>query len=215
MTKIKICGLKRVDDALVAVEAGADMLGFVFAPSRRQIDPERAREIVEEVRRSGAREGRPDAPPKMVGVFVNASPSEMNRIARLCHLDYVQLSGHEPDEIVAALDSPAIKAVHVEPETDHDMLAERIAESPAEVVLLDTAQAGSYGGTGESFDWTRVPRLDRPVLLAGGLHAGNVAEAIQLVQPWGVDVSSGVETKSEKDQEKIRAFALSVRHCAL
>lgn len=207
MTAIKICGLKRVEDALVAVEAGADMLGFVFAPSKRRVQPETAREIVAEMRK---RSNSGHAPVKMVGVFVNASPEEITRITRECLLDYVQLSGDEPDEVMAALEYPVIKAIRVG-QRGFESLRARINASPADVVLLDTAEAGSYGGTGRTFDWASVPALERPVMLAGGLHSGNVQSAIRALRPWGVDVSSGVETDGEKDQEKIRAFIAAVR----
>lgn len=203
MTRVKICGLKRVEDALVAVEAGADLVGFVFAPVRRRIDPGAAREIIAEVHtRSAAR---------AVGVFVNADTMEMNALARACDLDFVQLSGDEPDDLPAALDVPSIQAIHIGPTTTAELVAMRAETSRAEILLLDTAQVGAYGGTGKAFDWSRVPELDRPVLLAGGLHAGNVGHAIESVRPWGVDVSSGVETNGEKDQEKIRAFVRAAR----
>jgi phosphoribosylanthranilate isomerase len=203
VTQVKICGLKRVEDALVAADAGADMLGFVFAPSRRRVKPERVREIVSEVRRHS------DA--KMVGVFVNADPAEMNRIAQICGLDYIQLSGDEPDEIIGGLDTRAIQVVHVSREMASQTIVARISASLAELVLLDTAKAGAYGGTGQAFDWSLVPALDRPVLLAGGLHAGNVGEAVHTLRPWGVDVSSGVETAGEKDHAKIEDFILAAK----
>lgn len=206
MTRVKICGLKRVEDALVAAQAGADLLGFVFAPSRRQIDPELARTIIAEVRASSA--------VKMVGVFVNAEPEEMNRVASYCGLDYIQLHGDEPAETAMALDVPAIQAIRVGADMTAEELEERACASSAEFLLFDAAEPGVYGGTGKTFDWSRVPELDRPVLLAGGLHAGNVAAAIRVVRPWGVDVSSGVETNGEKDQGKIRDLVRLVRRRA-
>jgi len=202
MTTVKICGLRRVEDALAAAEAGADMLGFVFAPSRRRIEPEAAREIIVAVKRRHQ--------VLAVGVFVNASASEMNRIAELCDLDYLQLSGDEDAALVPALRRPAIKALHVGPKTSAGSLARRAAETEAAVIMLDTGSSSAYGGTGTTFDWTLVPAIGRPVLLAGGLDPENVSEAIQLVKPWGVDVSSGVETDGEKDQAKIRAFLRAV-----
>lgn len=207
MTRVKICGLRRIEDALVAVEAGADLLGLVFAPSRRQIAPSTASQIVRAVRERGQ--------VRTVGVFVNAEPEEMNRVAHLCELDYIQLSGHEGDEVVDRLDVAAIQAFHIGPDTSRDDLAERIRATPAELVLLDTARAGSYGGTGTTFDWSRLPPLERPVLLAGGLHAGNVEDAIQVARPWGVDVSSGVERNGEKNPAEITAFVARVRDAGL
>jgi indole-3-glycerol phosphate synthase/phosphoribosylanthranilate isomerase/anthranilate synthase/indole-3-glycerol phosphate synthase/phosphoribosylanthranilate isomerase len=203
MTRVKICGIKRVEDGLVAAEAGADLLGFVFAPSRRQIDPDTARAIALAVRARSSLE--------LVGVFVNAKPAEMNRVAKVCGLDYLQLSGDEPDEIIAALDVPAIRAIHVRDNVTPEWLAERVEGYPAELILLDTARKGVYGGTGTTFDWRRIPSLDRSILLAGGLHPGNVEEAIRTVRPWGVDVSSGVETNGAKDPDKIRAFVQAAR----
>jgi phosphoribosylanthranilate isomerase len=198
MTQVKICGLKHTDHALVAADAGATMLGFVFAPSRRRIEPEQAAAIIAEVRR------RADV--RTAGIFVNETPEEMNRLADLCDLDYVQLSGDEPPEAISDLRRPAIKALHVRPGDSAESLAARAGAITAPIFLLDTAREGSYGGTGESFDWATIPALDRPMLLAGGLHPGNVAEAIQIAHPWGVDVSSGVETDGEKDPAKIREF---------
>lgn len=203
MTVVKICGIKRIEDARVAINHGADLLGFVFAPSSRRIAPDTAREIIAAI--------RPDSTVKAVGVFVNADPEEMNRVARSCGLDLVQLSGDEPDGVVATLDVPAIKAIHVRDDDGPESLRERVSASSAAVVLLDTARAGHYGGTGETFEWERLPALERPVLLAGGLHPDNVARAIQTVQPWGVDVSSGVETNGEKDHGKIGNFIRAAR----
>jgi phosphoribosylanthranilate isomerase len=198
MTQVKICGLTRIEDAAVAIDAGAYMLGFVFAPSRRRIDPELARDLI------AALPGRSSI--KAVGVFVDEDPAEINRLARLCGLDYAQLSGTEPDDYVRALDVPAIKVFHVKAGDTRDRLAERMAASSADVLMLDTAKSGTWGGTGETFDWSQIPPFGRAILLAGGLKAGNVANAIALLRPWGVDVSSGVETDGQKDPDKIRAF---------
>ena len=198
MTRVKICGLRRREDALVAAEAGADLLGLVFAPSRRRIDPEVARDLVDEV--------RAQTEATFVGVFVNADPAEINRVAQICGLDYAQLSGTEPDDLVDALDVPAIQVFHVAAEGVDAGLAHRVEASRAELVLLDTSQQNSYGGTGKAFNWTDGSRIARPFILAGGLTAGNAEEAVRAMQPWGVDVSSGVETVGEKDPQKIRDF---------
>lgn len=203
MTLVKICGLRRVEDALTASAAGAGMLGLVFAPSRRQIDPEVARELVAEVKRTSCS--------KVVGVFVNAEPVEINRIARLCHLDYAQLSGNETDDSVDALDVPAIQVFHVGPNGVDTDLAHRVEVSAAAMVLLDTAEKHSYGGTGRPFSWNGQARIQRPFLLAGGLHLRNVADAIRLMDPWGLDVSSGVETDGTKDAQKMKDFIVRVR----
>jgi phosphoribosylanthranilate isomerase len=203
MTQIKICGIRRVEDATAAVEAGADFLGLVFAPSRRRIDPEAAGELVAQVKDS--------SPSKIVGVFVNAAPEEINRVARVCRLDYAQLSGTETDDTVDALDLPAIQVFHVGQDGIDEELANRVEGSRARLVMLDTAQQNAYGGSGKTFTWSGGTRLERPFLLAGGLRPENVADAVRALQPWGLDVSSGVETEGDKDPEKIRAFVARVR----
>jgi phosphoribosylanthranilate isomerase len=200
MIEIKICGLRRVEDALVAAEFGASMLGFVFAPSRRRISTEAARDIVAEVRRHVGADTR------IVGVFVDATAHEINQTARMCDLDLAQLSGDEPNDVIDALELPAIKVLHVGAEDTSARLLERATATSAALLHLDTARAGLQGGTGETFEWSVVTGLGKPFLLAGGLHAGNVAEAIRTARPWGVDVSSGVEADGEKDQKKIREF---------
>lgn len=205
MTQVKVCGLKHREDALVAAEVGAAMLGFIFAPSKRQVQPDAVRRIVSSLPHRSA--------VKAVGVFVNAEPPEMNRIAAYCELDYVQLSGDEPDNVIEILDVPAIQTIHVSIGDTPEALAERIAATPAALVLLDTASATAYGGTGKAFDWNLLPPLERPVLLAGGLSALNAAQAVHTVRPWGVDVSSGVETNGEKDHQKIRRFVRIVQEC--
>ncbi len=202
MTLIKICGLKRVEDALVAVESGADLLGLMFFPlSPRAITPETAAEISSAVRGHA----------RTVGVFVDAAPGDMNRAARECGLDFIQLSGSEGEETVRALEVPAIDVIHMREGLTPEALAERVARTSAEIVLLDTAREGLFGGTGAAFDWARVPEMARPMMLAGGLRPENVAEAIRRVRPWGVDVSSGVERNGEKDQDQIRAFIAAAR----
>lgn len=203
MTRVKICGLRRAEDALVATEAGADLLGLVFAPSRRWIDPETARELIVEVRE------RTEA--TFVGVFVNADPREINRTARICGLDYAQLSGTETDDVVDALELPAIQVFHVNVNGVDAALAQRIEASRAELVMLDASHENSYGGTGKSFTWIGGARIARRFLLAGGLRAENVGEAVQAMKPWGLDVSSGVEIAGEKDHQKIRNFVTQVR----
>jgi phosphoribosylanthranilate isomerase len=215
-TRVKICGIQRLEDAMVAVDAGADFVGFVFWPSRRYVEPFRAREIIAAVhdRRMILSKSQDDPvqPACAVGVFVDEDPTEMNRLARLCRLDYVQLSGTEPDEMIASLEVPAIQVFHVDSEgASHERLAERVAATAAELVLLDTARRNLPGGTGVTFDWSRVPPVSRNIMLAGGLHAGNVAKAIGTVGPWGVDVSSGVETHGVKDAAKIVEFIATAK----
>jgi phosphoribosylanthranilate isomerase len=206
MTRVKICGLRRAEDAIVAAEAGAEYLGFVFYErSRRAVAPELAREIIAAARERGTAQ--------MAGVFVDADPGRMNEIARVARLDYVQLSGDEPESVVEALEVPAIQVIHMDAASSAAELAERIEGSRAALVLLDTP-SDAFGGSGEPFDWNLIPAVERPILLAGGLHAGNVEEAIRRVGPWGVDVSSGVETAGQKDQRKIRAFIAAAKRSA-
>lgn len=202
MTQVKICGLKRPEDALVAVDAGADLIGLMmYEGSPRYIPSALAAQIAAAVR------GRAAA----VGVFVNASVEEMNRAVRELQLDYLQLSGDETEETIRALDAPVIDVIHMRENLTPDAVAERVSRTAARIVLLDTARVGSFGGTGEVFDWNRVPPLARPVMLAGGLRPETVAAAIGRVRPWGVDVSSGVEHNGEKDHEQIRAFVAAAR----
>jgi phosphoribosylanthranilate isomerase len=203
MTRVKICGIRRVEDAMVAAEAGAEFVGLIFAPSRRRIDPGAARDLVARVKDSSKS--------KIVGVFVDADPDEINRVARLCRLDYAQLSGSEANDSLDALDLPAIQVFHVSQDGIDEDLANRVDGSRAALVLLDTAQKHSYGGTGKTFPWTGRTRIQRPFLLAGGLHPENATDAVRAMDPWGLDVSSGVETGGDKDPEKIRNFIARVR----
>ena len=203
MTRVKICGLREAAHARAAVEAGADMLGFIFYPAvRRYVEPTVVRDLLAELPR-GAFEA--------VGVFVNESPARIEEIAAMVGLDLVQLSGDEPAELSARLGRPVVRTVHVDAATTAEQIAERAAG--ARLIHLDAKKAGQYGGTGASFDW-RIARGASelgPVLLAGGLSPGNVAEAIQVGTPWGVDVSSGVERDGVKDPELIHAFVRAAR----
>jgi phosphoribosylanthranilate isomerase len=212
MTKIKICGLSDVEHALVAAEAGADYLGFVFAPSNRRITPDKALRIISTV-------SRLNKPPSTVGVFVNEKPDEVNRIADYCHLDLVQLSGDENTEYCLKLRSPIIKAIHVSPGKTPELLNSELErylnnlEKTKLIFLLDTDSNMAYGGTGKLFNWDIITQLPSkfPVFIAGGLTPGNVSELVNRYKPWGVDVSSGVETNGKKDSHKIRAFIEAVK----
>jgi phosphoribosylanthranilate isomerase len=211
MTRVKICGISEVVHALAAAEAGADFIGLVFAPSRRQVVPERAKEIVLAVKSL-------KAPPLVVGVFVNTAAAEVNRIADQCGLDWVQLSGDEPWEYFKQVERPFIKAIRVsmgavaeevlaDISLGHKLLGRDF------VVLLDSHVEGSYGGTGQAFDWRLAGQVSErvPVIIAGGLSADNVGQAIKIVRPWGVDVSSGLENKGIKDVAKIMDFITAAR----
>lgn len=220
MTRVKICGITETVHALAAAEAGADFIGLVFAPSRRLVDVERAREIITAVegRGEGGERKRRKSYPLTVGVFVNAPAAEVNRIAEYCGLDRVQLSGDEPWDYLRDIERPIIKAVRVRSQQgSEDILAELALGYQVLganfVCLLDCHVAGSYGGSGQAFDW-RVAReaTERfPLIIAGGLSPENVGEAMRLARPWGVDVSSSVESEGIKDISKISAFIAAVR----
>ncbi|MGH8436940.1 MAG: phosphoribosylanthranilate isomerase [Pseudomonas sp.] len=197
----KICGITRVEDALVAAEAGADAIGLVFyAKSPRAVGVQQARAIIAAL------------PPFVttVGLFVNASRCELNEILDAVPLDLLQFHGDESPAECAGYHRPYIKALRVKP--GDDIAAQAARYSQAAGILLDTYVAGVPGGTGEAFDWSLVPHdLSKPIILAGGLCAENVRSAIQRVRPYAVDVSGGVEaSKGIKDAEKIRAFIREV-----
>jgi len=209
MTRVKICGIKEPSQAVAAAGAGADYIGIVMAPSKRRVDLEQAKEIAAAVKGSRT---------LTVGVFVNMPAAEINRISKYCDFDRIQLSGDEPWEYVQELHRPAIKAVKISKEyTGEKLLSELIGGYKKAnyyfLPLLDCAANGSYGGTGKSFDWTvAIKAAERyRFVLAGGLTPENVGEAIASARPWGVDVSSGVETNGAKDIDKIKRFISMVR----
>jgi len=211
MTRIKICGIREEVHALAAVEAGADFIGFVFAPTRRQVSPAKAREIVDTVKKSSSAI-------KPVGVFVDTPASEVNRIADFCGLDLVQLSGNESWEYCRQIARPIIKAIRIGQQLREEINAELTVGlktlSPQRfITLLDSQVEGKYGGTGITFSWRLAQQVAKefPVIIAGGLDPENVAQAIEIATPWGVDVSSGVETDGTKDIAKIKAFIEAVR----
>tara|TARA_R100001244_G_scaffold6846_5_gene8922 strand:- start:2332 stop:2955 length:624 start_codon:yes stop_codon:yes gene_type:complete len=202
VVRSKICGITRIEDALVAADAGADAIGLVFyGKSPRAVSLQQAQAIIAAL------------PPFVttVGLFVDASSSELSAILDAVPLDLLQFHGDETPDDCERFQRPYIKALRVQPGVD---LAAQIAlYSAAAGVLLDTFVAGVPGGTGEAFDWSLVPRgLNMPIILAGGLTPDNVRCAIEQVQPYAVDVSGGVEaSKGIKDAEKIRAFTRAVR----
>ena len=211
MTRVKICGIRDEAHALAAVEAGADFIGLVFAPSQRQISPAEAREIASAIKKCGATA-------KVVGVFVNAPVFQINEIADFCALDVIQLSGNESWEDCREIANPVIKAIRIGRQSPEDICAElsaatRLLAGRRFVTLLDSEVEGKYGGTGESFNWGLAQEVAKrfPVIIAGGLDPQNVAILIKRVSPWGVDVSTGVESNGLKDASKIRAFIEAVR----
>lgn len=201
MTKIKICGIKTVDDAVAALEAGADLLGFNFYPkSPRYIDVGICRNIMSVMRRHGR--------VVCVGVFVNASVADILATLDTCGLSLAQLHGDEPAEMLQQLNGMAFKAFRGIPENLDGFTRD---EAPA--FLLDASVKGLYGGSGITADWEAAAKLAKeyPLLLAGGLTPANVAEAVRQVRPWGVDVASGVESEpGKKDAGKMAAFVQAV-----
>ena len=218
-TTVKICGVRSLDDALVAARAAADYVGMVFVPGRRRrVDPESAR-IITDGLRTGDLEG-----PKSVGLFGDQPLDEVLDTIATAGLDYVQLCGEEPlDYCRAVLEyAGVIKVLHVADDDSADAVAgvaNRIDAFAAAgcTVTLDSQVVGLHGGTGQSFDWSIAAQLaasGRRFLLAGGLTPANVAEAVAVVRPWGVDVSSGVETDGVKDPDKIKQFVANARRPA-
>ena len=197
----KICGITRIEDALIAAEAGADAIGLVFyAKSPRAVSIQQARDIVAAL----------PAFVTTVGLFVNASREELNDVLAGVALDLLQFHGDETPAECESYQRPYIKALRVKPGDDIAQLAAPYAK--ARGILLDTYVPGVPGGTGAAFDWSLVPSgLPQPVILAGGLSAANVQAAIEQVRPYAVDVSGGVEAgKGIKDAAKIRAFMQAV-----
>jgi phosphoribosylanthranilate isomerase len=202
---IKICGLRTVEHALAAARAGADMLGLVFAASRRRVSLAEAAAIAAAVRALGPRR------PLLVGLFVNEPPAAVAAVAAPVGLDLAQLSGDEPADDIGALPMPLIKAVRMDGSAREATWAARAGERLT--LLVDAHVPGAYGGTGVAADWGKAAALAAraPVILAGGLTPENVGAAIAAVRPRGVDVSSGVETDGTKDIAKIEAFVRAAR----
>jgi phosphoribosylanthranilate isomerase len=197
----KICGITRIEDALAAVEAGADAIGLVFYPkSPRAVTIEQAQAIIAAL------------PPfiSTVGLFVNADRAGLKALLDRVPLDLIQFHGDETPEQCEGYQRPFIKALRVQ--AGDDIAANCDLYAKASGILLDTYVAGTPGGTGETFDWALIPKhLSKPIILAGGLTSANVSQAIAQVQPYAVDVSGGVEEgRGIKDHQKIRAFMSAV-----
>lgn len=200
-TRIKICGITRIEDALCAAQAGAHAIGLVFdSRSPRFVSPEQAAAIVSAL------------PPfvSSVGLFVDAPAAQVVEILSRVPVNLLQFHGQETPEYCRSFARPYLKALRMTQDTDVKAAAQRYAGAAG--ILLDSFSHAAAGGTGETFDWTWVPReLNRPIVLAGGLNADNVAAAIAQVRPYAVDVSSGVElAKGIKDAAKITAFVRAV-----
>jgi len=205
-TRVKICGITRVQDGLDAVRFGAHAIGLVFyAPSPRAVTPDQARAIVDAL------------PPFVtaVGLFVNADAEAVRATLAAVPLQLLQFHGDETPEYCAAFGVPYLKAVRVRPGVDLLQYSQQFLG--ARGLLLDAYVEGVRGGTGATFDWTLIPNsLPLPVVLSGGLDADNVGAAVRAVRPWAVDVSSGVESaKGIKDAAKIEAFMNGVRNAGV
>jgi len=204
MVKVKVCGITRLEDAQFAVELGADFLGFNFWPeSKRAIDPESAKKIIAQVK------GRA----RVVGVFVNQLLEEVSEIASEIGLDMVQLHGDESPDFCADLDLPVIKALRLGCEADLCCL-----DDYSDLIWLIDSKTEGFGGSGQSPDYELVKKAQKKagkIILAGGLNPGNVAKAIKDIEPWAVDVASGVEqSPGIKDQKKMKKFFEAIKNVA-
>ena len=216
MVRVKIDGFSEPGHAYGAAEAGADFVGMIFAPGRRQVTTEQALEIVKVVRECEKR-------PALVGVFVNEDAEHVNRVANDLQLDWVQLSGNESWEYCKDIMKPIIKVIHVAPSDTADRVDSVIKAGSmtslqhGAICLLDTYSDKAYGGTGKMFDKELAKEVTRkhPVFIAGGLNPENVGGLVNDVRPWGVDVASGVEkTPGIKDHEKVRLFIQNAKTSA-
>jgi len=196
-TRVKICGITNLEDALAAIHAGADSLGFVFyAPSPRAVEVEQAAEIIAQL----------PAFVTTTALFVNADKEFVDRVITQTRIDLLQFHGDETEAFCAGFSRPYIKAIRMKPELD--LVQEVNQFSSAQAILLDAYRPGVPGGTGEAFDWDRIPQPHpATIILAGGLSCDNVAEAVKVVKPYAIDVSGGVEKcKGIKDADKINTF---------
>lgn len=213
MTRVKICGITDVSYVEALAEAGTDLIGVVFAPSPRRVTPEKAEKIA-----AAAKKHRLS----VVGVFVNMPLVTVNSLASSCGLDWVQLSGDESWDYCRQMEKPVIKAIHISNDWDGKRLLAHLERGQRElryrsaIYLLDTFVEQKYGGTGKAFFWNIArPAAEKyPVIIAGGLDPENVGRVVAELKPWGVDVSSGVESGGTKDIEKIKAFIKAAKAVA-
>ena len=219
--KVKMCGISKVETIPAVVEAKPDYMGLVFAPSKRQVTVDQAKTLVEELHKqytkrynNGAEQSNNDEI-KTVGVFVNETLENLVTIAKEANLDVVQLHGDEDEAFTQSLKErtnvEVWKAVQIRSAAD----AETWIDSSADMLLFDAYHKDERGGTGEVFDWSCLDEFERPFMLAGGIDSTNVARAIRTVRPYGIDISSGIETEGVKDDEKIKAFTNIVRTIAM
>ena len=228
--KVKMCGISNVETIPAIVDAKPDYMGLVFAPSKRQVTVEQAKTLVEELYKQNVVGNNSEAEQtepvtsldtassetiKTVGVFVNETIENLLKIAEEVKLDVIQLHGDEDESFIQILKEQSNvevwKAVQVRSAAD----AEKWIDSSADMLLFDAYHKDERGGTGEVFDWSALDEFERPFMLAGGIDSTNVARAIRTVRPYGIDISSGIETEGVKDNEKMKAFTNIVRTIAL
>ena len=215
--KVKMCGISKVETIPAVVEAKPDYMGLVFAPSKRQVTVDQAKILVEELNRGYAKKYGSDTEHdkndtiKTVGVFVNETVDNLITIANEANLDAVQLHGDEDEAFIQSLKErtnvEVWKAIQIRTAAD----TEKWIDSSADMLLFDAYHKDERGGTGEVFDWSSLDAFERPFMLAGGIDSTNVARAIRTVRPYGIDISSGIETNGVKDDEKITAFTKIVK----
>ena len=215
--KVKMCGISKVETIPAVVEAKPDYMGLVFAPSKRQVTVDQAKTLVEELHKECALKYGSDTEHdkndtiKTVGVFVNETVDNLVTIANEVNLDAVQLHGDEDETFIKSLKErtnvEVWKAVQIRSAAD----TEKWIDSSADMLLFDAYHKDERGGTGEVFDWSSLDAFERPFMLAGGIDSTNVARAIRTVRPYGIDISSGIETNGVKDDEKITAFTKIVK----
>ena len=203
--KVKMCGISKVETIPAVVEAKPDYMGLVFAPSKRQVTVEQAKTLVEALHKQ-CKEQNDTVSIKTVGVFVNETLDNLVTIANEANLDVVQLHGDEDEAFIQSLKErtnvEVWKAIQIRSAAD----AEAWIDSSADMLLFDAYHKDERGGTGDVFDWSCLDTFERPFMLAGGIDSTNVARAIRTVRPYGIDISSGIETNGVKDDEKITAF---------
>jgi len=225
--KVKMCGISKIETIPAVIEANPDYMGLVFAPSKRQVTVDQAKTLVEELHKQYANRYNRDAEQysnqtlihqesiKTVGVFVNETVESLLKIAKEVKLDVIQLHGDEDESFIQTLKEQSNvevwKAVQVRSAAD----AEAWIDSSADMLLFDAYHKDERGGTGEVFDWSSLDEFERPFMLAGGINSTNVARAIRTVRPYGIDISSGIETDGVKDDDKIKAFTNIVRTIAM
>ena len=208
--KVKMCGISKVETIPAIVDAKPDYMGLVFAPSKRQVTVEQAKILIEELHKQCINHYDIKVV-KTVGVFVNETLDNLVRIADTANLDAVQLHGDEDEAFIQSLKErtnvEVWKAIQIRTAAD----TEKWIDSSAEMLLFDAYHKDERGGTGEVFDWSSLDAFERPFMLAGGIDSTNVARAIRTVRPYGIDISSGIETNGVKDDEKITAFTKIVK----